>query len=172
MKKFAIYCLSLFVIISSASIVQGFTPMTSWQSYAEMIANSSAYILDVRTAEEWEWVGHPGKNKSGYGEELVERVLNISYNIYKAGTWIVNPSFITDVEEAFPDKSVTLILMCRSGQRSKLAAAALETAGYTDVVDMSDGFEGATDGYGYRTVSGWKLNGLPYGFGRSGSYSD
>ena len=39
-------------------------------------------------------------------------------------------------EEQFPDKSATLIVYCRSGRRSALAAEALERFGYTDIRDM------------------------------------
>jgi rhodanese-related sulfurtransferase len=65
----------------------------------------------------------------------------------------------------------TLILICRSGKRAKDAARLLLNAGgagstrgtdFKTVYYMTDSFEGPKDARGLRTVSGWKVNGLPY----------
>jgi rhodanese-related sulfurtransferase len=64
------------------------------------------------------------------------------------------------------DKTSTIILMCRSGDRSARAADLLGKAGYTNVYSVVDGFEGDIakegDHKGQRAVNGWKNAGLPW----------
>lgn len=141
------------------------------QAYVMATEDPNVYILDVRTEAEWRWVGHPGENKTGDGAALDGKVVNISYKIFKAGNFIVNPSFLSEINEIFGDMdNVVLITMCRSGKRSVAAAIALEAAGYT-AVNMVTGFEGGKDANGYRTVSGWAIDGFPYSYSGSG-YAD
>ncbi len=142
---------------------------------AEMVADG-AFILDVRTPQEWNWVGHPGKNKLGEGVYLEGHVLNVAYEVYHEGysngdVLIVNSQFVKDVERLL-NKDVFIITMCRSGVRSVRAALALEAAGFTNVYNMLTGFEGGTDSSGYRTKNGWKVDGLPYNYSGVGDYKD
>jgi len=54
-------------------------------------------------------------------------------------------------------------LICRSGHRSVDAGLALEQAGFKDVYNVLDGFEGPLDDDHHRgTVSGWRREGLPW----------
>lgn len=126
------------------------------------------YLVDVRTPEEWKWVGHPGKNKAGYGAELEGKVVNVSYKIAQKDLFIVNPSFNNEINELFGavKENVVLILMCRSGDRSVNAFIQLETEGYR-LKSMVTGFEGGTDANGYRTKNGWKKT-LPYAYSGAG----
>jgi len=63
-------------------------------------------------------------------------------------------------------KDTTIILMCRSGDRSAKAQDLLIQSGYTKVYGVVEGFEGdmAKDGpnTGRRAVNGWKNAGLPW----------
>lgn len=53
------------------------------------------------------------------------------------------------------------MLICRSGKRSADAGNALEAAGFTDVVNVLQGFEGELDDRFHRsTVNGWRFRGL------------
>jgi len=54
--------------------------------------------------------------------------------------------------------------MCRSGYRSADAANLLAKAGYKNVFNLVDGFEGdkAESGKGQRVVNGWKNSDLPW----------
>lgn len=65
-------------------------------------------------------------------------------------------------------KDVPIILICRSGDRSSKAADRLQSAGYTQVYSVTEGFEGDTakDGpkAGQRVVNGWKNAGLPWSY--------
>lgn len=163
---------SLVVLAAAAATpAVAFDDVEPVTAYALATSDPDVYILDVRTAPEWQWVGHPGKNKLGEGGGLTGKVVNVSYQIDHQGSFVVNPSFLADVNELFgSNPDVVLITMCRSGHRSALAAAALEAAGYR-AMNMVTGFEGGTDGSGYRTVNGWKVLNLPYTFGGA-AYAD
>jgi rhodanese-related sulfurtransferase len=172
MKKIVI-ALTMALFIFSAGISLAVENVVPSHAYYLAASNPNVYILDVRTAAEWEWVGHPGQNKLGEGSELAGKVVHIPYQIDHQGTRIVNPSFLTDVREIFDgNPEVVLILMCRSGQRSLAGANLLEEAGF-QAMNMLTGFEGGTDSLGYRnTGKGWKNELLPYTFGRSAIYMD
>ena len=160
--------------------VFAWTDYTSQQAYDCAKTQANCYILDVRTNSEWRWVGHPGKNKLNEGSEIEGKVVNIS-SLIEFGTELVqNPLFIRDVDKAFgisndddggiSRNDVTLITMCRSGSRSQAAADTLEAAGYTNVYNMTHGFEGDRDNFGYRTVNGWKVEGFSYNDSALGAY--
>jgi len=53
-----------------------------------------------------------------------------------------NPDFVSCVEDLFPDKSTKICVGCLSGKRSEAATAALEQAGYSDLSDMTVGYNG------------------------------
>jgi rhodanese-related sulfurtransferase len=164
--------LGLSVLISNAFAYDDVAPDEAY----DMVVEDGAYILDVRTPQEWIWVGHPGVNKQGDGAELEGYILNVSYEVYHEGyskgdVMIVNNQFVNDVEGLL-DKDLAIITMCRSGARSVQAALILEAAGFTNVYNMVTGFEGGKDSNGYRTLNGWKVDGLPYNYSGDGSYKD
>lgn len=152
MKNLKAMILGTMFTLIAATTASAFDNLMPVDAY-DAVVYDGAYILDVRTDAEFIWVGHPN----------VENVLNVSYKIEKKGIFIVNPSFISDVDEVFGSaKDTQIITMCRSGKRSVAAAEALEAAGYTNIKNMLTGFEGGDkDQYGYRTISGWKNSGLP-----------
>jgi len=174
----AIVMLALMAFAGNAFAYQGdVTPSEA----AEMVADG-AFILDVRTPQEWNWVGHPGQNKvilsdgTYEGAYLEGYVLNVAYEVYHEGyskgdVLIVNTQFVKDVERLL-NKDAAIITMCRSGVRSVRAARALGAAGFTNVYNMLTGFEGGTDNSGYRTKNGWKVDGLPYNYSGVGDYKD
>ena len=162
----------ILVMLCLAVPVIAYDDVMPTDAYSMATTDSNVYILDVRTIAEWTWVGHPGANKVGFGAELDGKVANASVMVDILNELVENPFFIKSVEKMFPDKdNVTLITMCRSGGRSITAANALEAAGYTNVMNMLTGFEGGKDANGYRTVSGWKNDGLPYNNSRDGGYT-
>lgn len=60
-------------------------------------------------------------------------------------------------------KERPLLLICRSGKRTRDAGAALEAAGFTEVAHVLHGFEGElNDDFKRSTVSGWRFEGLPW----------
>ena len=83
-----------------------------------------------------------------------------------------NPDFISEVRRRLNAKGLnpdsTVVLICRSGDRSAAASNLLAEAGFKTVYSVVDGFEGdlAADGpnAGRRAVNGWKNSGLPWSY--------
>jgi rhodanese-related sulfurtransferase len=83
-----------------------------------------------------------------------------------------NPDFIPEVRRRLSAKGLrpddTIILMCRSGDRSAAASNLLAEAGFNNVYSVVDGYEGdlAAEGprAGQRAVNGWKNAGLPWSY--------
>ncbi|MFT5702110.1 MAG: rhodanese-related sulfurtransferase [Desulforhopalus sp.] len=174
MKYFA-SVLMTFCLIATAGFAFSYEDITPIEAISG-IQEAGAFILDVRTPQEWNWVGHPGINGTGEGEYLDGKVVNVSYMVYHEGyskgdVLIVNTHFIKDVKKIL-DADDPIITMCRSGGRSLNAAIALEAAGFTNVYNMLTGFEGEKDENNYRTVNGWKVDGHPYNFSGIGDYKD
>ena len=120
--------------------------------------NPRAVLLDVRSAPEWEFVGRP--DLSGLGREPVL----VAWQTFPG--MAPNPDFISRVEAEGIGTDQVVLLLCRSGQRSRHAAIALTERGYQHCFNISDGFEGPKDAAGHRnTVSGWRANGLPWAQG-------
>lgn len=81
---------------------------------------------------------------------------------------IPHPEFVKTVKKNFSAKD-TILLLCRSGQRSGIAARMLRDAGFNRVHNIADGFEGTrprtrngTPGGG--TPNGWKNSGAPWAY--------
>ncbi len=117
-------------------------------AYAFLAERPDAVFVDCRSRSEHLFVGHP------VGAH------HVSWN--DVPDWDVNPHFVGQVKEiASTDRPIVLI--CRSGQRSISAGQALEKAGFTDVYNVLDGFEGPLDGNHRRgTLGGWRHDGLPW----------
>lgn len=121
------------------------------EAHAALQADPAALIIDVRDTLESNFVGHP------------VGCINIPWKDWSNRQWQANPNFVAQVAERMPDKATPLLLMCRSGQRSLEAAKALAEAGYTDLTNMEEGFEGGLDDQKHRnTVGGWRCHGLPW----------
>jgi rhodanese-related sulfurtransferase len=117
--------------------------------------NPRAVLLDVRSAPEWEFVGRP--DLSGYGREPVL----VSWQNFPRMER--NLAFHEAVHAADIAEDQIILLLCRSGQRSKHAAIALTERGYQHCFNITDGFEGPKDAAGHRnTVTGWRASGLPW----------
>jgi rhodanese-related sulfurtransferase len=84
----------------------------------------------------------------------------------------VNSNFAAEVGKRLAAKGLhptdSVILICRSGDRSAKAADLLAQLGYTKVYSVVDGFEGdlKADGpnKGRRMVNGWKNAHLPWSY--------
>jgi rhodanese-related sulfurtransferase len=128
------------------------SPQETWQRLA---TDSGAVLVDVRTRPEWSYVGLP--NLADIGKEVVQ----IEWQTWPDGT--VNPGFAQAVEAAGVAKDQTVLLLCRSGVRSKAAAELLTAEGWKRCFNILGGFEGPHDGTRHRgTVAGWKRDGLPW----------
>ncbi|BCX88846.1 hypothetical protein MIN45_P1216 [Methylomarinovum tepidoasis] len=140
--------------------------ITALEAYDRLMSGAgSVYLLDVRSPEEYQLVGHP------------PMAYNIPFVFLRGGPHR-NSHFVEDVAARFK-KTDTLLVICRSGGRSAPAADALVRAGFKHVYNVRDGFEGAaftgrtpkektllrkySPFYGRRgRVEGWQYDGLPY----------
>ena len=114
-----------------------------------METEKSAVLLDVRDHTEYSFVGHPIGS------------INIPWK--QAPDWKANPQFLDEVRQRIPNLNTPVLLLCRSGQRSLDAAKALAAAGYTDLTNIEEGFEGPLDEKKHRgNLGGWRSNDLPW----------
>jgi rhodanese-related sulfurtransferase len=79
----------------------------------------------------------------------------------------VNPAFAGEAARAVTvagaGNETPLLMLCRSGARSRAAAVALTGAGFARAYNIAGGFEGDPDGMRHRgQVNGWKAEGLPW----------
>src|SRR6185437_11223743 len=79
---------------------------------------------------------------------------------FENGRMSPNVDFQKVVAANFPPDT-KLVVGCKAGGRSLQAAALLEAAGYTSVVDMRGGYHGEHDGMGHLTCAGWLESKLP-----------
>jgi rhodanese-related sulfurtransferase len=138
--------------------------VTAAEAYEMWKANpDKVKILDVRTPEEYTLVGH------------APMAGNIPSMLWR-GKWNEerkdfplenNPQFEDLVKKRF-ESDATILVMCRSGQRSAMAVNRMAKAGFTNVYNIVDGFEGdkVTDPESYykgkRKLNGWKNSGAPW----------
>ena len=128
------------------------SPETAWEILTD---DPGAVLVDVRTDAEWTFVGRPDLR------DLDKKTLLVSWKRFP--DMAINPAFVEDVAEAGVNAEDTLILLCRSGQRSAAAAQALTAAGFRRCYNVSEGFEGDKDSQGRRGQrEGWKARGLPW----------
>jgi rhodanese-related sulfurtransferase len=120
------------------------TPPEAWALHT----GEAARLVDVRTAEERKFVGH------------VPDVLHVAW---ATGTSMNrNPRFVREAESKLA-KDAPVLLLCRSGKRSAAAAEALTRAGFTQVFNVLEGFEGDLNGQQQRgELGGWRRHGLPW----------
>ena len=127
-------------------MIENLNPQQSWSLLQE---NPSAVMVDVRTAIEHSFVGHPPEAVHVAWKEFSDMQLN--------------EQFVSQVEEKVKDKNVPVLLLCRSGVRSVAAAKALEQVGYQRLINIVEGFEGALDDEKHRgNIDGWKFHDLPW----------
>lgn len=122
----------------------GVSPQLAWHLFSQ----DQALLVDVRSAEERKFVGHvPGS-------------LHVPW---ATGTALTrNPRFARELE-AKVGKGTPVLLLCRSGKRSVLAAEAATKAGQALVFNVLEGFEGEINEQGHRgTEDGWRFRSLPW----------
>ncbi len=123
--------------------------LTPPEAYAALSASPGSVLVDVRDPIEFAFVGYP------------VGAINIPWRF--APEMRPNLNFVEQVQKIASDMDTPLFLLCRSGQRSMEAANALAAAGYRNLANIEEGFEGTLDEYQHRsTVSGWRFHGLPW----------
>lgn len=119
-------------------------PQIAWQ----LLQSQRAILIDVRTNEERKFVGYVAQSIH------VPWATGTAFNR--------NPRFIKELEKV-AEKEQCLLFLCRSGQRSDLAAQAAAHAGFKQVYNIIDGFEGRLNADSQRNQeNGWKSLKLPW----------
>ncbi len=176
-KRSAVICMALLIGISSMALAKEATQqpdekrqtklglyITPEQAYMKWKqAPDSIKFLDVRTPEEYFFVGHP--------EMAINIPLSFSTGKLMPGENKIslekNENFIKEVKSKFKTDDM-IVVFCRSGVRAAKAADALAKAGYKNVYSLLGGFEGDTvenkDSYYYgkRKVNGWVNSPAPW----------
>jgi rhodanese-related sulfurtransferase len=110
--------------------------------------NPEAVLVDCRSEMEYLFVGHPAGAH------------HVAWN--DGPDWMINPHFVGQVQK-IASLNRPVVLICRSGQRSVDAGVALEKAGFSEVINVLEGFEGPLDEQHQRSkISGWRFRGLPW----------
>lgn len=114
-------------------------------------------LLDVRSHMEFLFIGHP------------VGAINIPW--IDEPDWNINPHFVREVRQLLlgglahdgSGDNVPVLLICRSGKRSREAGELLLKNGFTSVYNIAEGFEGELDDHHHRsTRGGWRFEGLPW----------
>jgi len=138
--------------------------VTAKEAYEKWRANPEKIkILDVRTPDEYINIGHPSM-----AWNIPAFLQTYSWDESKQQFAIKpNPDFMNIVKQVFKPEDVILV-MCRSGGRSAWAVNQLAAAGFKNVYNITDGFEGDTVDdpqsvyVGQRLKNGWKNSGVPW----------
>lgn len=133
------------------------SPVDTWRALTE---NANALLIDVRTPEEWAYVGIVDT------AELGRPCLFVPWLFFPRMD--PNPEFVTQVQHAAKLTDATplntpIYFICRSGVRSAYAAQRLAALGYTHCYNVAGGFEGDHDDKKHRGAkNGWKVANLPW----------
>jgi len=122
--------------------------ITAEHAHRAMQKDSGLKLVDVRTPEEFGQIGHA------------------------VGSWHVplsqSPSEFVGRFQQVAGPEETVLVICRSGNRSAVAVEMLARTGYKNAYSVVDGFEGdresdsSSPNYGRRAVNGWKNAGLKW----------
>jgi rhodanese-related sulfurtransferase len=136
---------------------QEITSLSPPKAYEFLKENQGGVLIDVRSSMEFLFVGHP------MGSVHVPWI--------DEPDWVVNPHFITEVRKVMlggvgvgvHEADAPVVLICRSGKRSLEAGKLLIDSGFSEVYNVSEGFEGELDETHHRsTQGGWRFHGLPW----------
>ena len=136
---------------------KGLTNLTPEQAWNMMNDDTRAIMVDIRSSMEYLFVGHP------------KGAIHIAW--IDEPDWTINPDFVTEVRKLIlggviedeDSGSVPIILICRSGKRSKDAGHLLLEAGIHNVYHIDEGFEGELDDKHHRSsLGGWRFHNLPW----------
>ena len=134
-------------------------------AHRALTENPEILFIDVRDPIEVTFVGHAKGVDKIIPVGIATHEVNPKTGQYRM---VANDDFVANVDEFVTaqrkEKSDPIIVSCRSGSRSAIAARKLIDAGYTNVWNLVEGFEGDRALDGTHTLNGWRNTGLPWGY--------
>ena len=128
------------------------------QAYQLIQDEPRTVFVDVRSHMEYLFIGHP------------VGAINIPW--IDEPDWVLNPNFVRELRQlvlgglshdATGVNDVPIVLICRSGKRSREAGELLIQEGFHRVYNISEGFEGELNEHHHRSsVGGWRFAELPW----------
>jgi rhodanese-related sulfurtransferase len=145
---------------ASKTVLHSLSPQAAWEMLQQ---NPRAMLVDIRSSMEFLFVGHPlGAVHIAWIDEP---------------DWEVNPNFTAEIrklllggackgrgkDESEGASCAPVILICRSGKRSKEAGTLLLEQGLGNIWHVDEGFEGDLNERHQRSsINGWRFHGLPW----------
>jgi rhodanese-related sulfurtransferase len=138
-------------LLQKASAYGNTPSLTPLDSYELLQLDSKCILIDVRTKAELDWIGKP--------DIKAEQYVHIEWLFYPGSSQ--NPQFISLLKDL--PKHNSLVFLCRSGIRSKMAVQTAIDIGMLNAIDILGGFEGQRSSQGHRkSVDGWCYSKLPW----------
>jgi rhodanese-related sulfurtransferase len=181
--------LLVFLMSGGSAYSQEIKKILSIEAYDMLNTVPDTYLIDVRTKAEYQYVGHPYNSYlfpyMFLSDKLVKTGEKYEYKTSK------NKDFAAEITRAFK-KTDNLLILSRDGSISALAAREISSAGFKNVFDIKDGFEGSdfptfddqdlnkyyrqlakrnkVEGYQQRRHYGWQWWGIPWTYEIDGKY--
>ncbi len=130
-------------------------------AFEELKKDQNAVLVDVRTFEEFNFVGFVNPS------DFDNRMILLPWQLYPEMS--ENPNFAHSLEESLKqlalknNTEVKIFFLCRTGGRSDAAAHFAVNHGYKNCHNIISGFEGDLNAGTRRgQVNGWKASSLPW----------
>jgi rhodanese-related sulfurtransferase len=173
--------MAFFLAMNNAAVCEEPKKILSIEAYDMLQTVPNTFLIDVRTRAEYQFVGHPFKAYLFPYRFLTSHFAQTEESGYQLGP--KNKAFVEQIAKVFK-KTDNLLILCRDGKRSAPAAKDLVNAGFKNVFDVTDGFEGPefptfedankhkfyrqlakrnhVSGFEQRRHYGWQYWGLPW----------
>lgn len=116
--KSALFILVIAIVSLTNVIGQTKTELANASDFKEQVSNTNTILVDIRTPQE-------------FNASRMENAINIDF---------YSPSFISQMDQLPKDK--TIMIYCRSGNRTGQATRRLSVLGFTKIVDLKHGLIG------------------------------
>ncbi len=94
----------------------------------QQMLDKNVNLIDIRRPEEWKQTG------------IIENSKTLTFFL---GSGQVNPEFMSQFQHVATDKNKPVIIICRTGSRSKAASEYIsKSLGYSDVYNVTHGITG------------------------------
>lgn len=141
--RFLVLLSALLMLFNHSGEVYAQEPkkILSIEAYDMLNTVPDTYLIDIRTRAEYQFVGHPFKAYlfpyMFMTDNFVKKDDSYGYQLDPK-----KKSFVGEISKVFK-KTDNLLIMSRDGTRSPLAAKALIGAGFKNIFNVVDGFEGS-----------------------------